>query len=223
MFISQGWQHKTITFIALGTISTANLQIPISHPAQAATKFHAVGQKVAQSNRLEVRDGTVIPIQYNKAEKVIITPDETQSLTLTVARDIRTGSGRVAIPAGSKIEGKLKPVSDGTQFVAQTLVLNSSNQRLSIDATSRVVTRKQTITNKNDSDITKGAIVGAGAAALLGQIFGGRIRIGEVLGGGATGALAGTLLRGSKRKEVVLIYPNRDLKLTVNSNLVIYE
>jgi len=221
MFISKLWQYRILIFITLGTIPTANLQILISHPVVAATKLDAVGQKVVQSNRLVVRSGAIIPVQYNKAEKVIITPQERQSLTLTVATDIRADSGRVAIPAHSLIEGQLEPVPGGTQFVAHTLVLHSTNQHLSIAATSMVVTRKRTITNKNNSDITKGALVGAGAAALFGQIFGGRIKIGEILSGGAVGALGGTLLRGRKSKEVVLIYPNRDLQLTLNSNLVI--
>lgn len=221
MFISKGWQYKTLVFLTLGTLSTANLQILIPNRVVAATKLDTVGQKVAQSGELILRPGTIIPVRYSKAEKVILTPDEKQSLTLTVAENIRTSSGRVAIPANSRIEGRLEPASDGTQFVARTLILHNNGQRLSIDATSRVITRRRTITSKNDSDIAKGAVVGAGAAALLGGIFGGRIRIGEILGGGAVGALGGTLLRGNKRREVVIIYPNRDLQLTLNSTLPI--
>jgi hypothetical protein len=221
MFISKHWQYRTLVFLTLGTISTVNLQILTPHSVAAATKLDAVGQKIAQSNQLVVRTGTIIPVRYNKAEKVIITPDERESLTLIVAENVLSSSGRVAIPANSRIEGKLEPVSGGTQFVARTLILHNNNQRLSIDATSRVVNRRRTIDSKNDSDIAKGAVVGAGAAALLGGIFGGRIRIGEILGGGAVGALGGTLLRGNKHKEVVLIYPNRDLQLTLNSSLVI--
>ncbi|MBO3461165.1 hypothetical protein G7B40_017280 [Aetokthonos hydrillicola Thurmond2011] len=221
MFISKSWQYKTLVLITLATISTVNLEILRSHPVVAATKLDAIGQKVAQSDRLVLRDGSRIPVRYNKAEKVLLTPDERQSLTLTVAENIRTSSGQIAIPANSKIEGELEPVSGGTQFVARTLILRNNDQRLSIDATSKVVDRRRTISSKNDSDIAKGAVVGAGAAALLGGIFGGRIRIGEILGGGAVGALGGTLLRGTKRREVVLIYPNRDLQLTLNSSLAI--
>jgi hypothetical protein len=124
------------------------------------------------------------------------------------------------IPAGSEIRGRVVPVNGGSQFVADTLVLPDGTS-YPINAQSQVVTRTEQVSRTNGTAIATGAAVGAGAAALLSGITGRRrINAGKVLAGAGVGALGGLLL-GKKRNEVVVIYPNRDLTLTLNSGLAL--
>ncbi len=64
----------------------------------------------------------------------------------------------------------------------------------------------------------EGAAIGAAAAAVVADIFGG-IDLGEVLGGAGIGAIAGLLLRGRNEVEVVVVNPDTDLDLTLQSDL----
>lgn len=213
------WQSRTALLIALGITSTAAVPIVISAPAIASKEPYVVGQRLPRSSRLTVPVGTVIPVRYDQAERIIVTPEETSPVTLTVAEDILSDDGIVVIPAGSQIEGELQPAEGGTQFVSEDLILANTEQRLPINATSAVITETETITEKSDPDILKGAAIGAAAGAVIGEIFGG-IDLGEVLGGAGVGVLASVLLRGEKEVEVVNVDPETDLNLTLQSDLV---
>lgn len=205
--------------MALGITSTAVVPILISASAMASNEPYMVGQLISQfSQQLRVPAETVIPVRYDEAERIIVKPDETAPVTLTVAEDIRSDSGTIVIPAGSQIEGELQPAEGGTQFVSEELIFTSSDQRLPIDATSAVITETQTITEKTDPDILEGAAIGAAAGAVIGEIFGG-IDLGEVLGGAGIGAIASLLLRGEEEVEVVIIEPETDLDLTLQSDI----
>jgi hypothetical protein len=161
----------------------------------------------------------VIPVRFDEAEKIVVTPEETAPVTLTVAQDIRSSSGTILIPTGSQIEGNLQPTDGGTQFVAQNLILKNSRQRLPIEATSKVITETETIKKGTDtSGILKSAAIGAAAAAVLSDILG-DIDLREVLGGAGLGAIAGLLLGGREEAEVVVVYPDTDLDLTLESDL----
>jgi hypothetical protein len=159
--------------------------------------------------------GTVIPTSYDK-DRIIVTPTETADVTLRVANDVRSSSGSVIIPAGSQIKGKLRPTSDGTQFVADQLILDNG-QRYSIDASSDVITRRETVSRQSDPKIFQGAAIGAVASAVLGEIFGG-VKIWQVLGGAGVGALGSLLIRDRKDVEVITVYPSSDLNLRLNSD-----
>ena len=221
MLISSGWQSRTAFIIALGMASVAVSPLLMMSPATAVTEPYVVGQ-VSGSERVAIPAGTVIPVKLDKAEKIVVTPDETARVTLLVASTIRSSAGTILIPEGSKIDGELQPVSAGTQFVAKTLTLRNSNQQLPIRATSRVITERETINKGTDvSSILKGAAVGGAAAAVLSAIFD-DVDIGKVLGGAGIGALAGLLLGGGRNKaEVVVIRPETDLALTLQSDLVL--
>lgn len=219
MSIYSRWQSRTALLIALGITSTAAVPIVISAPAMASKDPYVVGQRLPRSSRLLVPAGTTIPVRYDQAERIIVTPDETSPVTLTVAEDIRSNNGIIVIPAGSQIEGELQPTEGGTQFVSGDLILTNTEQRLPINATSTVITETETITEKSNPDILKGAAIGAAAGAVIGEIFGG-IDLGEVLGGAGVGAIASVLLRGEKEVEVVNIDPETDLNLTLQSDLL---
>ncbi len=218
MLISHRWQSKGALLLALGTTSTAAFPLLIAAPATAGSKPYISGQLFSQSSPISVSAGTVIPVNFDK-EKIVVTPDETAPVTLTVATDIRSSEGTILIPAGSQIKGNLQPAKGGTQFVAQELTIKNSNQRLPIRATSKVITRRETIEKgRNTGNILKGAAIGAAAAAILADILGG-IDLGEVLGGAGVGAIAGLLLGSRNKAEVVVVNPETDLDLTLRSDL----
>ncbi|AFZ20069.1 hypothetical protein [Allocoleopsis franciscana] len=220
MFISSGWQSKTALIMAFGMTSLAAIPALIAAPATAVVEPYIVGQTFP-SERVTIPAGTVIPVELEKAEKIVVTPDETAPVTLLVATDIRTDTGTILIPEGSKIEGELRPVSTGTQFVAKALTLNNSNRRLPIGATSQVITEREIIKKGTDvGQILKGAAIGAAASAVLAEIFG-SINVPEVLGGAGLGAIAGLLLGGNRQAEVIVVNPEEDLSLTLQSDLVL--
>ncbi|HEY9798156.1 MAG TPA: S-layer homology domain-containing protein, partial [Leptolyngbyaceae cyanobacterium] len=188
-------------------------------PATAGSESYVVGQRLSQSRRVIIPAETVIPVRFDEAEKIVVTPEETAPVTLTVAQDIRSSSGTILIPSGSQIEGNLQPTDGGTQFVAQDLILKNSRQRLPIEATSKVITETETIKKGTDtSGILKSAAIGAAAAAVLSDILG-DIDLREVLGGAGLGAIAGLLLGGREEAQVVVVYPDTDLDLTLESDL----
>jgi hypothetical protein len=161
-------------------------------------------------------------VRYKKSDRVLVSPKETVRLTLTAANNIRSERGNVVIPAGSQINGRLRPADGGTRFVAEEVVIGSQKRRYPIEATSPVVTRKQTIDKKTNPDFLRGAVIGAAAGAVIGEIFGG-IDLGEILGGAGAGVLGELILSGRRRKavEVVVVNPNQDLDLTLEEDFVL--
>lgn len=184
--------------------------------------------------RSALEAGTVIPTRYEK-EKIVVTPEETTDLTLTVDRDIRSSNGSVLIPEGSQIEGKLRPANDssrdsrstrdrtwgGTQFVAEEVILDNGD-RHPIDATSDVITRRETITERSNPRWFEGVAIGAVAASVLGEIFG-EIELWQVLGGAGVGALGSLLIRNRDQVEVIVIDPATDLNLYLDSDFEPYS
>ncbi|MBD2770771.1 S-layer homology domain-containing protein [Iningainema tapete] len=167
-----------------------------------------------------IPQGTVIPIKYDKAEKILVTKDETAPLTLTVAQNVVTDKGTVVIPAGSQVVGQLKPVKDkgGSQFVAQKLIL-PSGQEYQLNASSEVITKTETVKKGTSAlAIVKNAALGAGAAAAVSAVTGDRaIATEEVLGGAAIGGLVG-LFFGKKSVDLIAIDPNTDLQMTIGQS-----
>lgn len=167
---------------------------------------------------VKIPQGTAIPVKYEKAEKILLTKDETAPLTLTVSQNVVTQEGTVVIPAGSQVIGQLKPVKGGSQFVAQKLVL-ASGQEYQINATSEVISKTETVKKGTSvSAIIKNTVLGAGAAAAVSAVTGDRaIGTEEVLGGAGIGALIG-LFFGKKSVDLIAIDPNTDLQMTINQD-----
>ncbi len=215
----KSWQSKTAATMALLMTATTATPFIAAAPALAETR-------IAQSQRFvdfRIPAGTVIPVSYDK-DKIVVAPNETAELTLTVAQDIVSRDGRtVIIPRGSEIAGELQPVRGGSQFVARELRI-SDNRGQSINAYSRVVTTTQEVRRgPNARNILIGAAVGSGAAAAIAGLTGDRrINPLEVLIGTGVGA-AGGLLAGQNRSSarVVVIDPDSDLDLTLRSDLVV--
>ena len=222
------WQTGTVLALTLGMTSTSLAPFAIGN-ANAAPLFPSQQYpqypqypptQQAQSGQVRIPRGTVLPVTYDK-ERIVVAPNETSGVTLKIARNIRASSGTLLIPAGSQVEGELRPSQGGTQFFAKTLVLTNGD-RLPINASSEVVTRKETIRKGADTGaILTGAGIGAGAAAIIGGITGNRrISKTNVLLGAGLGALGQFLLkRGSA--EVVVVNPQTDLSLTLNNSLAL--
>jgi hypothetical protein len=218
MLIAHNWRSRTALLIALGMASTTAFPMLMTAPATAVPTSYSIAQLFSQG-QVVVPAGTTIPIKYDEAEKIVVAPNDKTPVTLTVAANIRSASGTVLLREGTQIKGELQPAEGGTQFVAQELIFKNTNRRLPIDATSQIITERETIKKgANVGGILTGAAVGAGAAAALSEIFGDISAI-KVIGGAGAGALAGLLLGGRREAEVIVVRPDTDLDLTLQSDL----
>ncbi|MEA5512762.1 S-layer homology domain-containing protein [Nodularia sp. UHCC 0506] len=168
-----------------------------------------------------IPQGTAIPVKYDQAEKILVTKDETAPLTLTVDQNVVTQEGRVVIPAGSQVVGKLQPARGGSQFVAERLLL-TTGEEYQINASSEVITKTETIRRgTSTSTIIQNTLLGASAAAAVSAVTGDRaIATEEVLGGAAIGGLIG-LFFGRNSVDLIAISPDTDLQMTINQNLLV--
>ncbi|MEN9214811.1 MAG: S-layer homology domain-containing protein [Gloeomargarita sp. DG02_3_bins_56] len=143
----------------------------------------------AQPQAAMLSQGTLI-VTRSGTQRVILAPQDSVPLTLNVAQEVRDAQGRVVIPAGSTIQGRLQPAGQGSQFVAEQITVRG--QTLSLNATSQPVRRTQEVSERSLRPILPGALVGTAAAALIAGVSGDRrIEAGEVLAGTVTGAAAG--------------------------------
>ena len=212
------------TIASLANITPARAQLFPNQPDKE--RIYRNPEQLRQPSRNQelapntIPQGFVIPVEYDE-DKILVTPEETIPLTLYVAANVKDNSRNTLIPYGSEIVGEIRPNLDesGSFFVAEELIFPDGTSR-SIDAVSKVVTRKETIKKgANAGEILQGAAIGAAAATVLSEIFG-DIEFLEVLGGAGAGALAGVLLGGNE-VELVSIDPNNDLHLTLQTNLAL--
>jgi len=217
------WQSRTALLLSFGMMVNAIAPILPTQPATAADPPYRIGQLFPQSETPPanatpapsrstiIRADTVLPVQYDEAEKIVVTPDETIPLTVNINRNIRSRRGELLIPAGSQISGEIRPAAGGSQFVAEELLIRDG-RRAPIDAISDIATERETIRKGADTGtILKGAAIGGAAAALLFALTGNRkIEAIEIIGGAGAGALGGVLL-GRKKVDVIIIRPERDL------------
>lgn len=217
MFNIRNWKSTTAVIIALGMSASATAPIFLASPASAQ-----FSNSVTQRRDYRIPSGTAIQVRYDSAEKIVVSPNETTNLTLTVDSDVVSRDGEILIPARSQVVGELRPARGGSQFVARELIL-PGGQRRSINASSDIITETQEVRKgTNLTSLLTGAAVGSAAAALIAGITGDRrIDALEVLAGTGTGTLGGLLLGGRRSNEVVVIDPNSDLDLRLNSDLVV--
>lgn len=223
MYSVNSWKSHTSALLATAIAISAAAPIMASSPAAAQLfpqqTYPQPTYPYPQRTQVTIPTGTSIPMRYDKAEKIVVSPDETMPLTLTVATNVVTRSGNVLIPAGAQVVGQIQPVDGGSQFVAREIVL-SQNTRQPLNATSRVFSRTEEIRRgSNTRSILKGAAIGAAAASAISLITGDKkIATGEVLGGAGLGAVSGVLL-GRRKADVIVINPSTDMNLTLNSSL----
>ncbi|MBW4632422.1 MAG: conjugal transfer protein TrbI [Iphinoe sp. HA4291-MV1] len=219
------WKSRTAALMAMAITTGTIAPMFMFAPASAQEIFNRQRtQTETETGRVSIPAGVKLPVRYEK-DKIVVTPDETTPIKLKVASNLIDRAGNVLIPRGSEIEGQLQPITrngeKGTYFVAQEIVF-PNGERQSINATSRVITRKETISKGGKTDkILQDAAIGAGAASVISLITGDRKiqAIEPILGAGA-GAAASVLLR-RKKTEVIVIEPERDLDLTLRSSLLL--
>ena len=103
------------------------------------------------------------------------------------------------------------------QGSASQLIING--QQFPINASSRPITTTQDVRSPNIKAILQDAAVGSAAAAGISGITGNRtITPGKVIGGAAAGATIGGIIDPTSTNQVVVINPNSDLTLTLNSD-----
>lgn len=215
MFSFNSYKSGTAALMALAIVTGATAPIVTTTPASAQ-----LFPQQQQTTQISIPTGTSIPVRYEQAEKIVVSPNETMPLTLKVAANIVNRSGSVLIPQGSLIVGELQPANGGSQFVAAELV-TYQGRRQPINATSKVISTTQVSRGANTGNILKGAAVGSAAAAAIAGLTGNRnISAGEVLVGTGAGAVGGLLL-GRKKADVVVINPDTDLDVTLRSSLAL--
>jgi hypothetical protein len=165
---------------------------PAAPAAPAAPASLAAGMSFAVTTDTEIRS------HKNKVG------DE---ITTTVASDVKDNSGRVVIPAGSKVtlqvtaikESENKKDSTGTLTVKPTTIAINGESR-PLNASISHIYSKLEGRGTNAGDIAKPA---AGAAA--GAI------VGKVIGGGGTGAIIGGVIGGAVGAQRAVETKDRDV------------
>ena len=215
--------------LALGVATTGLVPLAtLRADAQVRPGQYNVSRPAVFNRSIRIATGAVIPTNYLKAPKIVLALDEKIAVTLNIPSNIRSGDNRLLIPAGSTVEGEFRPFSitrdgkeeKGTRFYARTLVMPNGSSMM-LDATSDVITRKETISKGiNVTSILTGAAVGSGAGAIISGVTGDRqITWGKVLIGTAVGAVGGLLTNGQNKSEVVVVNTETDLGLRLASPL----
>lgn len=215
----QSWKAGTAAVMAMAISTTA--VAPVLMPASAGAQV-IIGQ--TNSFNVTIPANVTFPLTSSQ-EKIVLSEKDTVPLELELERNITDRSGRILIPAGTKVKGELRPATrngvKGSQFVARQLVY-ASGRTQSINAVSPVVTNKIKIKKgANVGNILKGAALGGGASALIQLITGDR-RVATVptIGGAVAGGIA-SLLLGRKEAEVISVDPRNDLDITLGSSLTV--
>jgi len=223
------WKFRTAALMTMAITTTGVIPMIALAPANAQ---YNIGQPRTQSRTVTIpaNANVTFPVTYEK-EKVVVTRGETLDLTLKISNDITDSQRNILIPRNTEVVGRLEPAYfngtnrnkdniRGVRFVARELVF-PSGVRQPINASSQIVTRTEKISKKNSSRVLTDAAIGAGTATAISLITGNRkVEILEPLGGAAAGALASVLLR-KEQAEVFVLRPEQDLRLGLNSNLVI--
>ncbi|NEP59849.1 MAG: S-layer homology domain-containing protein [Symploca sp. SIO2G7] len=187
---------------------------------------YIVQTRTTTTAQSSITSGTTITVDYAEGDKIVLLPDETLPITLQVSEAVTNRQGQVLIPRNSQVVGELRPITvggqQGSQFIAQTLVLQNGRQ-YNLQAQSGVITTTDTIRRgASVGEVFAGAVLGSGAATAVASITGDdEIQTWEVLTGTVAGAIGGLLL-GRDRVEVISINPS-DLRLTVSQSLALSE
>lgn len=160
--------------------------------------------------------GTVVPTTYEGGSRILVKPDETLQLKLTVSRDVFDPRGGLLIPAGSEIDGQLEPSRGGTQYVARQIRLRDGGS-YNLSARSPVITRIETVRRgAGTRTIVTGAVAGGATATIISAALG-EVGVLKSLGGAGVGALSGFLL-GRRSVDVVVVDAKSDLELTLDNS-----
>src|SRR2546427_4130501 len=130
------------------------------------------------------------------------------AFTARVVEDIRNAAGKVVIPAGSVVNGKIaavKPAANPNTPGTLTVSVSSITVRGTSYPIQASVDSLETIHNGRGVTTGDAAKVGAGAAAgaILGRVLGGN-RKGTIIGGIVGGAAGAAVAHETKDSDIVL-------------------
>jgi hypothetical protein len=225
--LKQHWHSSfaVLTALSLGAATIAPL-IGFERPADAGIFAQqnnsglSNNNTISQSSSGRIRQGTTVEIEQPDGKKIIVMPDETVAVAMITRDAVRSQSGTVLIPRDTRILGEFRPAQDGTQFVARRIIFRDGTER-NINARTNVVNYRKKIQKGTNTDpIWQGALVGGGASVLISSIVT-RPGVFKTLAGAGAGALAGYLIAGRKRTEVIVVRPEEPLTLTFDSDLVV--
>lgn len=169
-------------FLCQATRSGNQALIPAQYIAGAA----ATPQPVAS-----VPAGTRISVRYPDAERIILAPNESVNVALATTSNVTDTNGRIVIPAGSLVTGKIQPAQGGSQFVASGVTVN--NQVIPIAATSGIVSTTTNTRDPNVLNVFRNAAIGSAVAAGISGLAGNQtITALKVLTGTTAGAAVET-------------------------------
>lgn len=195
--------------------------------AVPSSNIVAADRTLAQQMGVRIPAGTTLSVKYDVAQKILVAPNEPAPITLTLnlARNVISNSSSI-IPAGSQIVGELVTMQDQetAQFVAKEIILTDGT-RIPISASSKIIDRTEQISKKARLDrIVKNSALSTAAAAAVTAMSGNAAFTanGVILnsGFGSSSELVGAF-RNQEKVNLISINPNRDLTLTLNSDLVL--
>lgn len=159
---------------------------------------------------LRLSSGAYISTRAYRQGRIVLRRGEQYSYQLITDRDLMSdrGSG-VVIPRGSIIEGVLVPYRNGYRFEARTVSL-SNGTRQNISAVSDV------IASENQYSRGGGSVLSPAASVILGTLLGRRID------SNSDSQWSDIFNRDSRaRRDLVVVYPNRDLDLKLKRDFVV--
>ncbi|MEM8640318.1 MAG: hypothetical protein AAGG51_16105 [Cyanobacteria bacterium P01_G01_bin.54] len=212
-------QSATATVLSLAFGLTGLAPLLLVSPSAA--------QRLPRISRGSIPAGTTLPTDAidEETEKILLAPkeEEPMPLTLVLAANVRDGDGRILLAQGTEIVGYLEVIEGeadegGVRFIGEEILVGED--RLLLEGNSELVTTTETVTKGADGgDILEGAAIGAGAATVISILTGDNsVSIGEVLAGGAIGALGG-LIFGKNKVDLYSVDPNEDLDVTLSETL----
>ena len=173
---------------------TAAAPAPAPAPAPTASRGLPAGTTLTATTTAEVRSHT------NKVGDTV---------TATVAKDIKDNAGRVVIPAGSEVVLKVTAIKEAENKSDKTGTLTLQPTSVSINGQSYPISARIDSVNTelqgrktNAGDIAKPA-AGAAVGAVVGRVLGGSTR-GAVIGGVLGGAVGAQRAVETKDRDVVL-------------------
>jgi hypothetical protein len=188
---------------------------PVKTPVKVTAKAPV---KAAPRERV-LASGTAIPAKFD-ASISSRTHKAGQKITGTVSTDVKDKSGRVVIPAGSKVNVTIAAIHESERtsdktgklvLTPTTVVIAGRTYALSGSASALDRTLKDRKTNAGD--VAKVGI-GVGAGALLGTAVTGGSTKGAVIGGIAGGAVGAQRAVATQDRDVVVPVGSR-LKVTL--------
>jgi hypothetical protein len=213
---------------AAGDGSTRDLQRPAVNAnarlndAPKGTSSKATTKAAAKPTKPSTRvlaAGTAIPAKFD-AGISSRTHKAGQNLTGTVSADVKDKSGRVVIPAGSKVYVTIKAIHESERKSDKTgkLVLTPTKVVIAgrsypVSGSAAALDRALKDRKTNAGDIAKVGM-GVGAGALLGTAVTGGSTKGAVIGGVAGGAVGAQRAVETQDRDVVVPVGSR-LKVTL--------